>query len=396
MANTIITPNMGLPNPVPNIDPGPDYAFNNQACFNVLDQHNHTPGSGVQIPPAGLNINSALPFNGNPATNLQATIFTQQSAFPTNNSLWVGTDGNLYFNDGAGDPSIKITAGGTVNATTSGISSGTATASFIGGVLVVNAAPNTPANIQAGSILLGNNTFGSNYLTLSPPAAMGSNITETLPSIPAATSFMQMDTSGTMTASVPVSQGIDVGNLSPAVIALIAASVPPGVISAYGGASAPAGYLLCDGTSYLQSTYAPLFAAIGAAYGSADGTHFNVPDLRGQFLRGVTGASGNDPDAASRAAMNAGGNTGNNVGSVQGNATAVNGLSISDPGHTHTFNWHSGSAATGNYPLINTESPIANVSSTVANSAATTGISLSSSNSETRPINAYVTFIIKT
>jgi len=218
MANTIITPNMGLPNPVPNIDPGPDYAFNNQACFNVLDQHNHTPGSGVQIPPAGLNINSALPFNRNPATNLQATIFTQQSAFPTNNSLWVGTDGNLYFNDGAGDPSIKITAGGTVNATTSGISSGTATASFIGGVLVVNAAPNTPANIQAGSILLGNNSVGSNYLTLSPPSSMGSNITETLPTIPPATSFMQMDASGNMTASIPVSQGITASNIASATI----------------------------------------------------------------------------------------------------------------------------------------------------------------------------------
>jgi microcystin-dependent protein len=230
---------------------------------------------------------------------------------------------------------------------------------------------------------------------------MGSNITETLPTIPAATSFMQMDTSGTMTASVPVSQGIDIGNLSPAVIALIAASVPPGVISAYGGSSAPAGYLLCDGTSYLQSTYAPLFAAIGTAYGSADGTHFNVPDLRGQFLRGVTGASANDPDAASRTAMNAmnaGGNTGNNVGSVQGNATAVNGLGISDPGHGHIFEYHNGLSPSGTQYLGGSlgSIPTNGVSASSSVVPNTTGVSISSSNSETRPINAYVNYIIKT
>ncbi len=57
----------------------------------------------------------------------------------------------------------------------------------------------------------------------------------------------------------------------------VAVGIPPGVILPYGGSSAPTGYLLCDGTSYLRATYAALFAVIGTAYGSADGTHFNVP-----------------------------------------------------------------------------------------------------------------------
>lgn len=55
-----------------------------------------------------------------------------------------------------------------------------------------------------------------------------------------------------------------------------------------------AGALLCDGSSYLRTTYPALFNALGGAaspYGFADGTHFNVPDLRGRTIIGVgTGA----------------------------------------------------------------------------------------------------------
>lgn len=94
----------------------------------------------------------------------------------------------------------------------------------------------------------------------------------------------------------------------------------PGVIKAYGGSSAPTGYLLCDGTSYLRASYPELFTAIGTSFGTVDGTHFNVPDLRGVFLRGRDGGAGIDPDASSRTALKSGGNTGDNVGSYQADA----------------------------------------------------------------------------
>lgn len=58
--------------------------------------------------------------------------------------------------------------------------------------------------------------------------------------------------------------------------------VPTGMIAPYGGSTAPTGWLLCDGSSYLRASYTSLFAVLGTAYGSADGTHFNVPDLRGR------------------------------------------------------------------------------------------------------------------
>jgi len=67
------------------------------------------------------------------------------------------------------------------------------------------------------------------------------------------------------------------------VAARISAMVPPGVISAYGGGSAPSGYLLCDNSAVDRTTYAALFAAIGTSFGVGDGsTTFNLPDLKGR------------------------------------------------------------------------------------------------------------------
>jgi microcystin-dependent protein len=61
-----------------------------------------------------------------------------------------------------------------------------------------------------------------------------------------------------------------------------------GMVSMYGGASAPTGWLLCDGTAYSRSTYATLFGIISTSYGSGDGsTTFNVPDLRSSMALGA-------------------------------------------------------------------------------------------------------------
>lgn len=65
------------------------------------------------------------------------------------------------------------------------------------------------------------------------------------------------------------------------------ATNPSGAILMFGGAAAPDGYLLCDGTSYVRTDYPALFTAIGTAYGSADATHFNVPDYREKMPVGL-------------------------------------------------------------------------------------------------------------
>lgn len=99
---------------------------------------------------------------------------------------------------------------------------------------------------------------------------------------------------------------------------------PAGVVSPFAGPveNIPAGWLLCDGSEISRTEYANLYDAIGVCWGVGDGsTTFNLPDLRGLFLRGVSGDSGNDTDADERLVLNDnGGNTGNQVGSYQGDA----------------------------------------------------------------------------
>ncbi len=69
--------------------------------------------------------------------------------------------------------------------------------------------------------------------------------------------------------------------------------VLPGVITMYGAATAPSGWLLCDGTAVNRVTYAGLFAIIGTTYGVGDGsTTFDLPDIRGRFPIGAGQGAG--------------------------------------------------------------------------------------------------------
>lgn len=72
--------------------------------------------------------------------------------------------------------------------------------------------------------------------------------------------------------------------------------VPVGGIVNWAGllAALPTGYLLCNGASLLRAgTYAGLFGAIDVIFGSADGTHFTLPDLRDRFVVGGKQDDGN-------------------------------------------------------------------------------------------------------
>lgn len=70
----------------------------------------------------------------------------------------------------------------------------------------------------------------------------------------------------------------------------IAQLVPTGTILAFGGVTAPNGFLICNGSAVSRTTYANLFAVIGTRYGAGDGwTTFNLPKLDdGSFVRGVS------------------------------------------------------------------------------------------------------------
>lgn len=59
--------------------------------------------------------------------------------------------------------------------------------------------------------------------------------------------------------------------------------------------TAPIGYIVCNGAAVSRTTYSNLFAVIGTTYGNGDGsTTFNLPDLRGEFIRGWDSGRGVD------------------------------------------------------------------------------------------------------
>ena len=71
--------------------------------------------------------------------------------------------------------------------------------------------------------------------------------------------------------------------------------VPSGTVLYFAGQSAPAGWLKANGAAVSRTAYAALFAAIGTTYGAGDGrSTFNLPDLRGEFLRGWDDGRGVD------------------------------------------------------------------------------------------------------
>lgn len=164
---------------------------------------------------------------------------------------------------------------------------------------------------------------------------------------------------------------------------------PAGVIVPFAGEveNIPSGWLLCDGSVVSRAEYANLYNAIGVCWGMGDGsTTFNLPDLRGMFLRGVSGDSGNDADANSRIVLNDnGGNTGNQVGSYQGDAirniTGVVGYTIAVE-VSGAFYAANGGYSTG-HDYYGTHSVVFDASRVVPVGG------------DNRPKNVYVNYIIK-
>ena len=72
--------------------------------------------------------------------------------------------------------------------------------------------------------------------------------------------------------------------------------MPSGTVLYFAGQTAPAGWLKANGAAVSRTAYAALFAAIGTTYGAGDFLNtFNLPDLRGEFLRGWDDGRGVDP-----------------------------------------------------------------------------------------------------
>lgn len=104
--------------------------------------------------------------------------------------------------------------------------------------------------------------------------------------------------------------------------------MPIGVIMPYAGASAPTGYLFCDGDAVSRATYSDLFGIIGVTYGAGDGsTTFALPDLRGRVIAGQDDMGGSSANTLTNAQAD-------QLGGTLGNETHT--LTTTElPAHTH-------------------------------------------------------------
>lgn len=239
--STVTSPNMGLPVPVVGQEPGPQWATDLNNCMAVIDAHSHTPGSGVAITPAALNINADLPLNTNNITQARTLRFSPQSA-----TLSLASDigclyevtNDLWYNDGAGNQ-VRLTQSGSIVGSAgsiTGLPSGTAGASYSGvsSTFVWQSATGIAANMDFGSAtfrnLSPNSTFGA---TLSAPAGLGSNYALTLPALPISTRVMSLDSSGNMAAGVAgVVITADIGNQQVTTATIADGNVTPAKLSA--------------------------------------------------------------------------------------------------------------------------------------------------------------------
>ena len=130
----------------------------------------------------------------------------------------------------------------------------------------------------------------------------------------------------------------------------VPASSPVGEVITFAGAASPIGFLLCDGSAVDRTTYADLFAVIGTIYGTGNGTTtFNLPDLRGEFIRGLDAGRGAD---AGR--VNGSFQTGTKITNDNGAAPAVHtlgniNLNSVDPTDINMEIYHIAATTVGTY-----------------------------------------------
>ena len=217
---------------------------------------------------------------------------------------------------------------------------------------------------------------GAPFVSLKSPSSLSGNVALTLPSSITNGGFLQTDGSGNLSFQ-------------------IVAGVPTGAVFCVAVATIPTGYLECNGAAVNRTTYAALFSFIRTQYGAGNGSStFNLPDLRGEFVRGFDNGRGVD--------------SGRGIGSSQSgqnlshdhDADASATSNVSDPGHRHPSRGYGNDddggnqfTGSGNNDVRNNAIEDANTGISVA-----TNVSIDIDNdggNEARPRNVAMMYIIK-
>lgn len=244
------------------------------------------------------------------------------------------------------------------------------------------------------SVSLGGTATAINALTLSNVSVISGTVSNV--TISTLSSPIDVISGGTGIASPGASGNVLSSNGAGGWVSSVPSSsvLPSGAVMPFAMQTPPTGWLEANGSAISRTTYAALFSALGTLYGIGDGTTtFNLPDLRGEFVRGWDHGRGVD--------------SGRVFGSTQTSAytnhshtaSSSTSVSASDLGHAHSYvEMSTGGAIAGGgdytYNGANTGTAYADISASASTSttvnASTTGAT------ETRPVNIAMLYCIKT
>jgi len=228
---------------------------------------------------------------------------------------------------------------------------------------------------QTGSS--GDFTINGNLTVTGNETEVGTLSASTL-SVSNAATFAVGPTAPTATTGTNTTQLATTAFVNSSIAAIPTHSVS-GSIVMWPTASAPTGYLLCDGTAVSRSTYSTLFTLFGTTFGTGDGsTTFNLPNYTNRMPYGTTiGATGGSADAVV--------------------VSHTHAATVTDPGHHHlgsVYNYYSATTGGGGY--------VSGINQSTATTDSTTGITVANASAGVSGTNANlppylgINFIIKT
>jgi microcystin-dependent protein len=219
----------------------------------------------------------AIALGGNPAFAATVTAALAAKA-PLNSPILTGTP--TAVTQVAGDNTLKI-------ATTAFVQ--TAVSSAV--TALVGGAPGALDTLNELAIALANDAGFASTMTnaLALKAPLNSPVLAGTPTAPTPAGGDNTQKLAT-TAFVQTAVATAVSTIAP---------VPTGAVFHFAMGSTPGGYLVADGSAVSRTTYGALFALVATTYGAGDGsTTFNLPDLRGEFIRALDLGRGLDPGRA--------------------------------------------------------------------------------------------------
>jgi len=311
---------------------------------------------------------------------LATSVGPSQPAAPANGQLWVDTSTN--------PPVLKVWNGATFTIV-----------SFLPySSVITNPGSSAPASPPLGQLWQDTSQTpdelkmwdGANWVRVDPDGIDESFADGKYLQITTAASTYLAKAGGTMTGNLTLvgnpsttNMAANKGYVDTQIAAITPTDMTPaGTVIYTARSTAPTGYIKANGAAISRTTFATLFAAIGTTYGAGDGsTTFNVPDLRGEFVRSLDDGRGID--------------SGRGLGTAQGSANLAHNHTITDPGHFHTFTEYQGGWNSGT--SHNVVQAINQGEAQENTTTAVTGITVNNSGgTESRPRNVALLACIKT